>query len=103
MAPPYLFSGSGVGLMQIAAIIGFIFGCFTGGYLADIITAAIIRKQNGDVFPEQRLLAMIPLSFIAPVGCILVAFACSEKLNWVAIAFGFGMGTSPFTSADRLF
>ncbi|KAH7083974.1 MFS transporter [Paraphoma chrysanthemicola] len=91
MAPPYLFSGSGVGLIQIAAIIGFIFGCFTGGYLADIITAAVIRRQKGNVYPEQRLLAMVPFSFIAPAGCILVAFACSQKLHWIAIAFGFGM------------
>ncbi|KAF2032571.1 putative MFS transporter [Setomelanomma holmii] len=91
LAPPYLFSGSGVGLMQIAAIIGFIFGCFTGGYLADIITAAIIRRQNGDVYPEQRLLAILPFSFIAPAGCILAAFACSLKLHWAAVAVGFGM------------
>lgn len=69
-------------------------GCFAGGYLADIITARAIAKQRGLVYPEQRLVAMLPGWFIAPAGCILVAFACSEKLEWVAIAFGFGMGKS---------
>ncbi|KAF2801514.1 MFS transporter [Mytilinidion resinicola] len=91
LAPPYLFSGSEVGLMQIAAIIGFLIGCFSGGYFADIITAVVIRKQKGAVYPEQRLVALIPGCLIAPAGCILIAFACSEKLHWVAIAFGFGM------------
>jgi hypothetical protein len=42
MAPPYLFTGIGVGLMQVAAIIGLLIGCFAGGYLADVITAIVI-------------------------------------------------------------
>lgn len=92
MAPPYLFSGSSVGLMQIPAIIGFIIACFAGGYAADIITATVIRRQRGAVYAEQRLIALIPGCVFAPIGCILIAFACSEKLHWVAIAFGFGLG-----------
>lgn len=95
LAPPYLFSGIGVGLMQIAAIIGFVIASFAGGYLADIITAIVIRKQKGAVYPEQRLIALLPGCLIAPVGCIVIAFACSQKLHWVAIAFGFGMGKHP--------
>ncbi|KAF2496528.1 MFS transporter [Lophium mytilinum] len=91
LAPPYLFSSSQVGLMQIAAIIGFSIGCFAGGYIADIITAVVIRRQTGNVYPEQRLVALIPGCLVAPAGCILIAFACSDKLHWVAIAFGFGM------------
>ncbi|KAH7357401.1 putative MFS transporter [Pyrenochaeta sp. MPI-SDFR-AT-0127] len=90
MAPPYLFSGSSIGLMQIAAIIGFVIGSYAGGYAADTITAAVIRRHRGAVYAEQRLIALIPGCLIAPVGCILIAFACSEKLQWVAIAIGFG-------------
>lgn len=78
--------------MQISAIIGFLVGCFMGGYVADLINAAVIRRQDGAVYPEQRLISLIPGGVIAPAGCILIAFACSEKLHWVAIAFGFGMG-----------
>lgn len=80
--------------MEISAIIGFLVGCFMGGYVADLITAAVIRRQDGAVYSEQRLMSLIPGGFIAPAGCILIAFACSEKLHWVAIAFGFGMGMS---------
>ncbi|KAK3898367.1 major facilitator superfamily domain-containing protein [Staphylotrichum tortipilum] len=90
LAPPYLFTPLQVGLIQIAAVIGFVLACFTGGYLADVITARMIRRQ-GRVVPEQRLVSIIPGCFIAPVGCIIVAIACSRQLSWVAIAFGFGM------------
>ena len=91
MAPPYLFSGIEVGLMQIPALVGLVIGCFAGGYAADLITAKVIARQHGDVYPEQRLVALIPGCLVAPIGCIVIAFACSQKLTWIAIAFGFGM------------
>ncbi|SPO07008.1 related to MFS transporter [Cephalotrichum gorgonifer] len=91
LAPPYLFSVVGVGLMQVAALVGFVTACFAGGYLADVLTARMIKRHDGAVFPEQRLASLIPGCFIAPAGCIIIAFACSRNLHWVAIAFGFGM------------
>ncbi len=91
MAPPYLFSAVDVGLIQIAAIVGFLIGCFAGGYIADIITARVILRHKR-VYPEQRLVSLIPGFLIPPVGCIVIAFACSRQLSWVAIAFGYGMG-----------
>jgi hypothetical protein len=84
--------------MQVAAIIGFVLACFAGGYVADAITARMIIRQ-GRVFPEQRLVSLIPGSVIAPVGCIIVAVACSRQLSWVAVAFGFGMGKQPPASS----
>ncbi|KAJ5753290.1 Major facilitator superfamily domain general substrate transporter [Penicillium odoratum] len=89
--PPYNFSLIDIGLMEIAAVIGFVVACFGGGYMSDIITAYIVKRRIGEIRPEQRLLSLIPGMFIAPAGCILLAFACQNKLSWVAIAFGFGM------------
>lgn len=83
--------------MQIAALIGFIIACFGGGYLSDAITAHIVKRNEGQIRPEQRLISLLPGMFIAPAGCILLAFACEEQLSWVAIAFGFGMGKYPFS------
>jgi hypothetical protein len=80
--------------MQIAAIVGFVIACFAGGYVADAITARMIIRQ-GRVFPEQRLVSLAPGFVIAPIGCIVVAVACSQRLSWVAVAFGFGMGKQP--------
>jgi MFS family permease len=94
MAPPYLFTGYQVGLTQVAAIIGFLIGCFAGGCLADVITEIVIRKQREAVYPDQRLIAMLPGCLVAPIECIVIAFACAHKLYWIAIAFEFGMGMS---------
>ncbi|QKX63960.1 uncharacterized protein TRUGW13939_11132 [Talaromyces rugulosus] len=91
MPQPYNFSSNDIGLMEIAALIGFIIACFGGGYLSDVTTAHIVKRSEGEIRPEQRLISLLPGMFIAPAGCILLAFACEEKLDWVAIAFGFGM------------
>jgi hypothetical protein len=96
MPPPYSFSSIDIGLMEIAALIGFIIACFGGGYLSDVITAYIVKRNGGEIRSEQRLISLLPGMLIAPAGCILLAFACEEKLDWVAIAFGFGIGKRPF-------
>ncbi|EFX02135.1 aldehyde dehydrogenase [Grosmannia clavigera kw1407] len=91
LAPPYLFAASSVGLMQIAALIGFVFACYGGGYISDVITARLIIRNRGTFVPEQRLVSILPGCFIGPAGCILIAFACDRSLHWSAIAVGFGM------------
>ncbi|KAI1450434.1 MFS transporter [Annulohypoxylon stygium] len=91
VAPPYLFALSSVGLMEIAAVIGFGIACYGGGYISDVITAHLIVRSRGTFVPEQRLISLVPGSLVSPVGCILLAFACAYQLHWVAIAFGFAM------------
>ncbi|KAL3439839.1 major facilitator superfamily domain-containing protein [Aspergillus insuetus] len=92
-APPYLFRSDIVGLMQVAAIIGFLLACYGGGYLSDVINAALVRRASGrhELRPEQRLVSLLPGMAIGPSGCVLLAFACDDKLHWSAVAVGFGM------------
>lgn len=93
-APPYLFNTSDVGLMQIAAIIGFIFAFCGGGILSDYINGVIVRRTASrlTIFrAEHRLISIIPGMLIGPAGCILLAFACGHQLHWSAIAVGFGL------------
>ncbi|KUL86056.1 hypothetical protein ZTR_06508 [Talaromyces verruculosus] len=93
-APPYLFNTSDVGLMQIAAIVGFILAFCGGGMLSDFINGIIVRRTASrfTVFrAEHRLISIIPGMLIGPAGCILLAFACGHQMRWSAIAVGFGL------------
>ncbi|RHZ45161.1 uncharacterized protein CDV56_103435 [Aspergillus thermomutatus] len=91
-APPYHFRSEYVGLMQIAAIVGFLLACYGGGYLSDVINSIVVRRSGKVVIrPEQRLVSLLPGMAIGPAGCILLAFACGQRLHWSAIAVGFGM------------
>ena len=94
LAPPYLWPAPYIGLIQIAALIGFTTACFIGGWLADIITTRLILRAKGAFVPEQRLVALAPACWVGPAGCIVIAFCCDQKLSWIGIAFGFGMGMS---------
>lgn len=78
--------------MQIAAIIGFVVACYGGGYICDVITARCIVRNRGVFVPEQRLISLSPGCLVAPIGCIIIAFACDKSLHWAVIAVGFGMG-----------
>jgi hypothetical protein len=95
MAPPYLFTAGGVGLIQVAAIIGFCIALFLGGWLSDVITARQIIQAGGKVTPEQRLVSLIPFVWVTPVACILTGFAASRMWPWAGIAFSFGMREYP--------
>ena len=91
-APPYFFSTEDVGMMQIAAIVGFLIACFGGGSLSDAINRFIVRHSPGqNIWPEQRLISLIPGMAFGPAGCILLAFACGKQLHWSVIAVGFGL------------
>lgn len=93
-APPYLFTTSDVGLVQIAAIVGFILAFCGGGMLSDYINGVIVRRTASrlSIFrAEHRLISIIPGMLIGPAGCILLAFACGHQLHWIVIAVGFGL------------
>ncbi|RAQ65988.1 MFS transporter [Aspergillus flavus] len=91
-APPYIFSSVAVGLMEVAALIGFLLACYGGGMLSDLIHDHIVRRRGyGQVRAEDRLLSLIPGMAIGPAGCVLLAFFCQNHLHWAAIAVGFGM------------
>ncbi|KAK7413355.1 hypothetical protein QQX98_007732 [Neonectria punicea] len=102
LAPPYLFASSSVGLMQVAAIIGFVVACYGGGYICDVITAKCIVRNGGVFVPEQRLKSLAPGCLVAPIGCIIVAIACDRSLHWAAIAVGFGMDSYPVFAQEIL-
>lgn len=82
-APPYLFTTEKVDLMQIAAIIGFLLACFTGGKLSDVINVFVVRRSSDhNIWPEQRLIALIPGMLFGPAGCcVLLAFSCGKHLH----------------------
>lgn len=91
-APPYFFHSEYVGLMQVAAIVGFLLACYGGGYLSDVINSIVVRRSGQLVIrAEQRLISLLPGMAIGPAGCILLALACGQQLHWSAIAVGFGM------------
>lgn len=83
--PPHNFSPGSVGLVNIAFIVGGLFGMSTAGAFSDWV-AKKLTKRNGDIRePEMRILAMIPYFFIMVIGCVVVALGYRYGWRWEVI------------------
>jgi hypothetical protein len=86
---PYNFSTTATGLMFLSALIGSIFGYFTGVF-ADTIVVLLARRNGGVKEPEMRLWTLC-LSFVyAGLGYLLYGWAADSGLPWIAVAIGLG-------------
>jgi hypothetical protein len=79
---PYNFSTTATGLMFLSALIGSIFGYFTGVF-ADTIVVFLARRNGGVKEPEMRLWTLC-LSFV------YAGLAADSGLPWIAVAIGLG-------------
>lgn len=83
--PPWNFTASGVGLMNIAPFIGSIPGTYVGGALNDKCIMWLSRRNGGVYEPEMRLWFMLPTAFVAPAGVLMLglglAYVCAGSLQ----------------------
>jgi MFS family permease len=86
---PYNFSTTATGLMFLSALVGSIFGYFTG-VLADTVVVFFARRNGGVKEPEIRLWTLCISLVYAGVGYLLYGWAADAGLPWIAIAIGLG-------------
>jgi MFS family permease len=86
---PYNFSTTATGLMFLSALIGSIFGYFTGVF-ADTIVVFFARRNGGVKEPEMRLWTLLISFFYAGIGYLLYGWAADAGLPWIAVAIGLG-------------
>lgn len=71
LEPPYNFSPSGVGLMNLPPFIGCFIGFFVGGWLNDKSIMVLAKRNQGIYEPEQRLWMALPVSISIPAGILM--------------------------------
>lgn len=91
ISPPYNYSDSAVGLMNVPLLIGSIIGCIYGGYFSDKFVFYWASKYNHGVFePEARLYMLLPTAIISPLGLIMFGVGTDKQWPWLATYFGLG-------------
>lgn len=90
-APPYNWSPSVNGLINIPGLLGNLVGSLTSGWLVDRYSDRRARKNNGVFQPESRLFLLIIPTIIAPAGCVLFGYGVERTLHWTSLFFGYGM------------
>ncbi|KAJ6784422.1 hypothetical protein PWT90_07059 [Aphanocladium album] len=89
--PPYNFSASGVGLMNVAPFVGSIPGAYIGGYLNDRCIFWLARRNGGVYEPEMRLWFMLPAAVITPASVLMLGLGLYYGISWPLLAVGFGL------------
>ena len=87
--PPYNWSPSMTGLINIPAIMGNLLGAFAGGRLTDIWIRRWARKHDGLFSPEARLVPLIVPGLLVPAGLLMFGFGAERHLHWMAMFVGY--------------
>lgn len=99
--PPYNFSSTGIGLMNLAPFIGTTLGCLIVGPVSDWLIIRLARRKNGIYEPEMRLWAFVPFIPFQVAGAFWFGYALQGGESWVAVAMAFGIcnfGSGPISS-----
>ncbi|KAF9895133.1 hypothetical protein FE257_000035 [Aspergillus nanangensis] len=94
--PPYNFSASEVGLLNIAPFIGVIIGTIVGAPISDYSIVRLASRNNGIYEPEMRLYLAIPGGLISFAGLIVFGVGLGQGLHWAVVAAGSGIFSTGF-------
>lgn len=95
---PYNFSASSVGLTNLGAAGGNVFGMLYGGKFVDWLTLKLARRNNGVLEPEMRLWAMIVPTILNGAGLLAYGLGSNSGVHW-AIPTVIGQGFIGFSMA----
>ncbi|CAK7199148.1 hypothetical protein SEUCBS139899_001820 [Sporothrix eucalyptigena] len=101
-APPYNWSASVNGLINIPGLIGNLLGGFAGGSLVDYYCDWRLRRHNGVFEPESRLYMLALPAVITGAGCVIFGYGVQETLHWTSLFFGYGMVSFALTAVPTI-
>lgn len=96
---PYNFSESQVGLTNLGAFVGSIFGMFYGGKFVDYLSIKFARRNGGILEPEYRLYAMAIPTILNAGGLLAYGLSSHYSAHW-AISVVIGQGLLGFAMSS---
>ncbi|EGW35710.1 uncharacterized protein SPAPADRAFT_58909 [Spathaspora passalidarum NRRL Y-27907] len=99
-AAPYNFSVNGIGLTNLGAFGGCVFGMLYGGYFVDWSTIKLAQRNNGILEPEFRLYSMFVPTIINAAGLLAYGLGSAYGAHWAISVvvgqgfLGFAMGST---------
>ncbi|KAF2163170.1 hypothetical protein M409DRAFT_57831 [Zasmidium cellare ATCC 36951] len=87
----YGFSPKGLGLFYFSGITGSILGEVFGHWIHDMIGRFYIKRHNGRIDPEARLIICYLAGVLMAVGLLILGFALQYHWHWAYLAVFDGM------------
>jgi MFS family permease len=98
-ASPYNFLPGSVGLTNLSACVGCVFGMLYGGYFVDWLAIKLSQRNDGIYEPEFRLWAMIAPTILNAGGILAYGLGSYAQAPW-PISVVIGQGLIGFASAS---
>ncbi|KAK5046000.1 hypothetical protein LTR84_008787 [Exophiala bonariae] len=89
--PPYSWSPSLNGLINIPAIIGNLVGAYVGGPLTDKWARRWARQHGGIFSAESRLVLLVVPAILVPTGLLMFGFGAEHTLHWIVMFIGYAL------------
>jgi MFS family permease len=99
--PPYNFSSTSIGLMNLAPFIGTTTGSLICGPVSDWMVLRLARRKGGIYEPEMRFIVFVPFIPFQVAGAFWFGYALKNGSSWSSVAVAFGMcnfGSAPLQS-----
>ncbi|KAH0292107.1 MFS general substrate transporter, partial [Aureobasidium sp. EXF-3399] len=90
---PHGCSAAQVGCVYAGPIVGAALACLWSGKIADSITLALARRNNGIREPEHRLWVLTVSGIIPAAGLVTWGVGAYHQVHWIGLVFGLGMLT----------
>ena len=101
IGPPYEFSPTAVGLMNLSPFVGNTLGSLVCGPLSDRLVLYLAKRRGGVYEPEMRLWLFVFFIPFQVAGAFWFGHALNGGQSWSAVAVAWGMctfGTAPLSS-----
>lgn len=99
--PPYNFTPSQIGMMNLSKLVGSTIGSLLVGPISDGVIIWLSRRNNGIYEPEMRLWSLVPFLPFIPAGALMLGFGLNNGLPWPVVAVGlalYKLGIAPVNS-----
>jgi hypothetical protein len=81
-------------LLGIPITVGSLIGEIVAGGVSDWISEKRALSRGGYRHPEDRLLTMIPLSVLIPIGIIAEGVCLIRRTHWIGVAMGLAIAST---------
>jgi hypothetical protein len=91
-APPYNFTVTQVGCVNMAGFVASLLGTFLSQWLSDWLATQLAKRNNGVYEPEFRLVILVPYLLMAISGSAAFGAAVQFKEAWpIPVVLGLGL------------